>query len=79
MLLLEHKADINVRNLDGDTPLILAAWNDEMTIVQILVQALCDITIRGEKERTAAEWAKLKGHHDIAEYLNKRAPDVQVQ
>ena len=55
----------------GYTPLISAAENNHMDTVRALVEAGCDITIRGNGNKTAAEWAKQMGHHAIAEYLNE--------
>ena len=78
MLLLEKKCNLNVTDKDGDTPLILAAWNNKMDTVRALVEAGCDITIRGDGNMTAAEWAKGAGRHAIAEYLTNEAPRVQV-
>ena len=69
MLLLENKCDVNVTDIDGDTPLIRAARNNKMDTVRALVEAGCDITIRGDKNKTAAEWARQRGYHAIAEYL----------
>ena len=78
MLLLENKCNLNVTTKLGDTPLIYAAKYNHMDTVRALVEAGCDITIRGEKNKTAAEWAKQKGHPAIAEYLTIEAPRVQV-
>ena len=78
MLLLENKCDANITGNLGDTPLILAANRNKMDTVRALVEAGCDITIRGEGNKTAADWAKQQGHHDLAEYLTNEAPRVQV-
>ena len=78
MLLLENKCNLNVTTKMGDTPLILAAKCDKMLTVCALVEAGCDITIRDNKNKTAAEWAKMLGYHALAEYLTNEAPRVQV-
>ena len=70
MLLHENKCNLNVTTWGGDTPLIIAALNNQMDIVRALVEAGCDITIRGYKNRTAAEGAKKNGYAAIACYLN---------
>ena len=77
MLLLKNKCNLNITDKDGDTPLILAALNNNMDTVRALVEGGCDITIRGDKNKTAAERAKEEGHHVIAEYLTNEAR-VQV-
>ena len=79
MLLLTNQCNPNVTSKKGDTPLIFAAYYNKMDIVRALVEAGCDITIRGDKNKTAAEWAKEQGYPAIAEYLTNEAPSVQVQ
>ena len=69
-LLIESKAAVDKADEDGWTPLILAARNNHMTTVRLLVDSGADTTIRGDENKTAAEWAKQRGHHSIAEYLD---------
>ena len=78
MLLLENKCNPNITNKYGNTPLMEAAYNNKMDTVRALVEAGCDITIRGDGNMTAAEWAKQEGHDVLAEYLTNEAPRVQV-
>ena len=78
MLLLENKCNLNITDENGDTPLIWAARNNKMDTVRALVEAGCDITIRGDENKTAAEAATEEGYHAIAEYLTNEAPRVQV-
>ena len=68
-LLLENECNINISDNDGDTPLIYAAYGNKMDTARALVEAGCDITIRGAEKKTAAEVAKQEGHHAIEEYL----------
>ena len=78
MLLLENECDPNITDENGDTPLIWAARTNKMDTVRALVEAGCDITIRGDKNKTAAERAKEWGNFAVAEYLTNEAPRVQV-
>ena len=78
MLLFENTCNLNLTDEDGNTPLIWAARNNKMDTVRALVEVGCDITIRGYKNMTAAEQARQKGNHAIAEYLTNEAPRVQV-
>ena len=59
------------------TPLMLAAYNNHIASVRLLVEGLCDTKLRNE-EKTAAEKAKGKGHNAVANYLTIRAPNDQV-
>ena len=70
MLLLKNKRNINVTDMWGNTPLIWAAQFNNMDTVRALVEAGCDITIRGYQNKTAAEWAQQMGHQDIKDYLS---------
>ncbi len=70
MLLIEHKANLNIRNKQRNTPLIFAAYGNNMAVVHALVEAGADTTILGFQNRTAAEWAKTWRHHAIVQYLN---------
>ena len=75
MLLLENKCNLNVPDEYGSTPLIHATFRNKMDTVRALVEAGCDITIRGEENKTAAEKTSDRA---IAEYLTNEAPRVQV-
>ena len=68
-LLLEHRANLNIATKTGNTPLICAAYRNHEVIVRTLVEAGADATIRGNKNKTAAEWAKLRGHYAIENFL----------
>lgn len=59
--------------LNGGALIWAACWN-KMDIVRALVEAGCDITIRGEDNKTAAEWAKYQDNSAIVKYLR----DYQV-
>lgn len=50
-----------------------------MAAVRALIEGLADITIRGEKNMNAIEWALDRGHHAVVEYLTDEAPQVQAQ
>ena len=77
-LLIENVTDINIWDRRGDTPLIYAAYHGQMGNVCALVEALCDIKICNDERKNAAEVARERGHHAIAEYLANEAPRVQV-
>ena len=79
MLLLENKCDTNVATEKGDTPLMLAAGMSNMTIARELSWSLCDLKIRNNNGKTAAQVAKNRGHDALAEYLANQAPREQVR
>ena len=69
-LLIENKCDINVTSNNGNTPLIMAAGANEPHAVGMLVEAGCDVTIRGFRNKTAAEEAKESGNPGLADYID---------
>jgi hypothetical protein len=50
--LLDHGADVNRRDENGDTPLIYAVGDDETGMVQFLLARHADVTLRGRGDRT---------------------------
>ena len=74
--LIKSNASPNIASKGGVTPLILAAAKNKMAVVRVLVEAGADITIRGDENKNAAEWAKGKGHSAVAKYLANEAPRI---
>ena len=85
MLLIEHKADLNITDNQRNTPLILAVASlrystsdqNQMAIVRALVQAGADITTKGSLQMTAIEMAKRQGNDSVAEYLATKVRDAK--
>jgi len=50
---IKHGADINRRNEKGETPLQLAAWNQNSCLVEVLVRAGADVNAKDKKGWTA--------------------------
>ena len=90
MLLIRHKANLNITDTSGNTPLAYAARECHLRAVRNLVWSLCDLKIRNNEGKTAAEmakegpwWASGSGrdefHDALAEYLTNEAPREQVR
>ena len=75
--LIKHKADIELGKKNGCTPLITAAYWNRVDVVRALIQGGADTTIRGNENKTAAEWAKQRGHEDIAKYIENYTTEVK--
>lgn len=69
--LLRRGADVNLVDRGGFSPLMDAAWNGEMNMVITLLKYGADPNAVGHShfsggikttERTAAEWARIRGH-----------------
>ena len=50
----------------GDTGLIMAAFQGHIKIVQLLLSVGADPSVRGDQGKTAAEWARAQGHEAVA-------------
>lgn len=72
LLLLEHDADVNVQNRDGDTPLCVAARYGHVVVMQELLKSHA-----GMRERTLANAAG-GGHAQATELLLERGADVTL-
>lgn len=57
----------------GFTPLMEAAYNGQVDMVEILLQHGADPRLRDEEGRTAADHARAQGHASLAERLGSMA------
>ena len=78
-LLLERGADVEARDKDSLTPLLLhAAWNGHKAIVRLLLEKGADIEVRDEDGRTPLLlYAAWNGYEAIARLLLEKGVDVE--
>ncbi len=78
-LLLEHGADTAIADSHGNTPLQIAAGNDELQAAELLVKAGADVNARNEDGKTPSHLAAEDGHADLARLLleSKANPNAQ--
>ena len=67
--------DVNIRAADGATALFMAVVQGHGEVVEQLLKAGADISIKGPKSKTPLEIAKLGNDTDIAELLGKTVAD----
>lgn len=72
-----HPEHINMVDSAGDTPLSLAAQQNQLTVVELLVEAGANIEIRGSEGRTACNWAAKLRHPAVVQYLVSRGADFE--
>ncbi|MEC4734499.1 MAG: ankyrin repeat domain-containing protein [Wolbachia endosymbiont of Halictus tumulorum] len=63
--LIERKANLNVQDCNGKTPLVAAMFFDAPEVVRLLIKAGADLNIGKEKAKDILNYAVTKGHTDI--------------
>ena len=79
--LVQHHADVNIADNEGDTPLIAACSQGHRNIIQRLLDiSETDVNQSNKKSATALHMACLNGHADIVELLvNHKAVNVNAK
>jgi len=75
-LLLKMEADINVRNANKQTPLILACKEENMIVIQYLLGLHANVDIADQKGRTALHYAAWTGNSRVVKMLIRAGPRV---
>lgn len=71
-LLLAHGADPNVTQVGGFTPLFSAATANRRDLVEMLIECGAHAQHRSDLGKTAAEFARERGHAELADWLEKQ-------
>ena len=79
--LIKAGADINMKNEDGRTPLIIATSYSHTGTVRVLIEAGVDVNMSDNEGKTALMWARAvcQGCSDIVKMLLEAGADVNVQ
>jgi ankyrin repeat protein len=67
--LVEKKARVDIRNPDGETPLMRAALNGHLAAVEALLRAGADPTLQARDKSSALDNARSRGHLEIVKSL----------
>ncbi|KAI3437743.1 hypothetical protein D9Q98_000191 [Chlorella vulgaris] len=78
-LLLEEGADIEQRNVMGETPLIRSAHNGHFKTVKFLVEHGADVNALDMGDNCALHWAAMRGHVEIVKLLLQRGADKHLR
>lgn len=79
-LLLDNGADPSIQDIGGETPLHLAACNNRVNVVQLLVDSLLDNKdLQNSYGNTALHVAAMKGHVQVVTLLLEQDCDPCVR
>jgi ankyrin repeat protein len=68
-LLIQHGANVNAKQMGGFVPLHQAASAGKAALVETLLAAGADASVRCDRDRTPADYAEDKGHTELAARL----------
>jgi ankyrin repeat protein len=72
-LLLSHGADPNATQVGGFTPLFSAATANRRDLAHMLIESGAKAHYRCDLEKTAADFARERGHAELADWLDSQA------
>ena len=68
-LLIQHSAEVNAKDNDGETPLHDAALKGQTETAELLIDKGADLYAQNDEEKTPLDFARKEGHQDVVEIL----------
>jgi len=69
--LIAAKADVNVKDEEGYTALMIASYKGHIEVVKALIAAKADVNAKANNNVTALMMASMNGHREIVRLLTK--------
>ena len=76
---IESGADVNIKDNDGNSPLILASSEGCIEIVKLLIDHGVGVDVKNNNGDTSLYWAAEKGHSEIVKLLLEHGADVNAK
>ncbi len=76
---LDKGINVNARDINGRTALMIAVYDESKDIVEMLINAGADVNAHDKYGLTSLHWAAEKGHTNIVEMLIKAGADVNAK
>ncbi|CAF1467538.1 unnamed protein product [Rotaria sp. Silwood1] len=78
-LLIQHHANLEIEDKDGDRAVHHAAFGDEAEVLELLAKSGADLNARNKRRQTALHIGVCKGHFDVCKTLlsNGAHPGIQ--
>ena len=77
-LLLEHGADANIQDINGDTPLHWSVRRGFFKVSQLLIESGCNINVQNNKGRTPLYTAAMNNHENLVTLLLENNADATI-
>eukprot|EP01135_Chromosphaera_perkinsii_P004626 Nk52_evm19s292 gene=Nk52_evmTU19s292 len=78
MLQCRPKVNLNIRNGDGDTPLLIAIKSENATIAELLIKAGADVNLMDKRHNFPIHLALYRGQRDLVTLLERHGCDINV-
>jgi ankyrin repeat protein len=81
-LLLANKAEVNVTDNNGSTPLHMTAklkWHGNKGVAELLLANKAEVNVTDNNGHTPLHWAAANGHKDVVELLLSNKADVNAK
>jgi ankyrin repeat protein len=78
-LLSIRNINVNVKDVNGWTPLHYAAINGHIEIAGLLLQNGAEVNAKDKNGKTPLHWAAYRGHFDILHLLVENGADLEAQ
>ena len=78
-MLLDHGADVNAVNLEGQTALLLAVWRGKISLTQLLLTRGADVTLKDRYQNAPLTLASRFGDEEMARILLEHDLQRQIQ
>jgi len=72
--LLDAAADVNAQDVDGRTPVMLAAKAGMLSVVRQMIERGADVLITDNAGDTVYDYAVMGCQHNVFSFVNRRAP-----
>jgi ankyrin repeat protein len=75
---LDHGLPVDVRDPDGNTPLMLAAYHGQIDTVRALVERGADVDLRNQRNQAPVAGALFKGEDEVVRLLVDAGADLDA-
>ncbi|XP_065574984.1 serine/threonine-protein phosphatase 6 regulatory ankyrin repeat subunit A-like [Artemia franciscana] len=77
--LIQSGTDVNIKNVEGESPLHFAALKGHTRTVEYLIQSGADVNVKNEDGTSPLHFAAVEGHTETVEYLMQSGTDVNLK